>query len=631
MSRFGGPGGFGPDGGGLRSSYRGMPSTDVEPKSDISWQEVQRVLIYLQPYKWQIALVLFSIGIGSLLSLVPPQLIRAIIDKALPQGNARLLNLLSLASVALAMGTALLDVGRTYLITWISQRIMLDLRAQLYERLAHMTLRFYTLTRTGEIITRLNNDVGGVEGLIHVIVVTIVTNVITLVATLIMIFAMNWKLAILAIVLVPLFTLPVRRVGRLRRTLTRMMQEKRSDLNSFIHETLGISGYLLTKVFGREELQQERFTERNLSLMELSIRQAMVGRWFFAMLGVLGALGGAVIWWYGGHLHLRHGLSLGTIVAFTAYLGRLYGPVGSLANVRVEFVRSMAHFERIFEYIDASPEIADGERVLELPEGSVEFSNVTFSYQPNGRPALRDVSFTVPPGRMVALVGPSGAGKTTMTYLIPRLYDPLIGIVRIDGVDVREFTLRSLRRHIGIVTQETFLFHTTVRENLLFANSDATQEQLEQACQQADIHQRIMALPEGYETTVGERGFKLSGGEKQRLAIARVILKQPRILILDEATSSLDSESEAQVQAALERLMVGRTSIVIAHRLSTILAADLILVLHEGRIVERGTHAQLLEEAGLYSRLFHQQFGRGLKLDGSPGHPPRRRPRAMES
>jgi ATP-binding cassette subfamily B protein len=631
MGRFGGPEGFsGGYGERFRGSYRGGDPAD-ERKSDVDWHEVRRVLAYLKPYKWQIALVLLSIGVGSVLSLAPPQLIRAIIDKALPQRNARLLNLLSLGSIALAVVSALLSVGRTYLITWTSQRIMLDLRAQLYERLAHMTLRFYTLTRPGDIITRLNNDVSGVQGLINVIVVTIVTNVITLVTTLIVIFAMNWQLAVLAVILVPLFVLPVRRVGRIRRALTRMMQEKRSDLNSFIHETLGISGYLLTKVFGREELQQERFTEKNLDLMELSIRQAMVGRWFFAMLGVLGAFGSAIIWWSGGHLHFRHGLSLGTIVAFTAYLGRLYGPVRSLANVRVEFVRSMAHFERLFEYIDASPEIVDGERELTSPKGSLEFSSVTFSYEPDGKPALKDVSFAAPAGRMVALVGPSGAGKTTITYLIPRLYDPSVGQVLVDGDNVREFTLTSLRRHIGMVTQETFLFHTTVRENLLFANPDATDEQLEQACRQADIHERIVALPEGYETTVGERGFKLSGGEKQRLAIARVILKQPRILILDEATSSLDSESEAQVQAALERLMVGRTSIVIAHRLSTILAADLILVLHEGRIVEQGTHAQLLQEAGLYSRLFHQQFARGLELNGISGESHRGRRRAAEN
>jgi len=400
-----------------------------------------------------------------------------------------------------------------------------------------------------------------------------------------------------------------------------MTQEKRSDLNSFINETLGISGYLLTKVFGREDLQKLRFTEKNLDLMELSIRQAMVGRWFFAMLSVLGAFGSAVIWWFGGHLHFRYGLSLGTIVAFTAYLGRLYGPVGNLANVRVEFVRSMAHFERLFEYLDAELEIVGGHKELIQPKGSVEFVNVTFSYQPGEKPVLEDVSFRVEPGQMVALVGPSGAGKTTITYLIPRLYDPTVGHVLIDGTDVRELTLSSLRRHIGVVTQETFLFHTTVRENLLFANPNATDEQIMEACRQADIHDRIMALPDGYDTVVGERGYKLSGGEKQRLAIARVILKQPRILILDEATSSLDSESEAQVQAALERLMVGRTSIVIAHRLSTILSADLILVLHNGRIIEQGSHAQLLQETGLYSRLFHQQFSKGLELNGTSERP----------
>lgn len=622
MGRFGGPGGFGDHRGGSgRFSHRGGHDRIDEQKTDVNWQEVRRVLAFLKPYTWRIALILFSIAVGSILSLLPPLLIRAIIDVALPERSTRLLNLLSLGSVALAIASALLRVGRTYLITSTSQRIMLDLRAQLYEHLANMSLRFYTTTRPGDIITRLNNDVSGVNGLINVIVVTIFTNVITLTTALVMVFAMDWRMALLAVVLIPLFVLPVRRVGRIRRALTRMTQEKRSDLNSFIHETLGISGYLLTKVFGREGLQQQRFTEKNTDLMELSIRQDMVGRWFFAMLSVLGAFGGAVIWWFGGHLHFRYGLSLGTIVAFTTYLGRLYGPVGNLANVRVEFVRSMAHFERLFEYLDASPEIVGGARELIRPQGGVEFANVTFAYQPGEKPVLENVSFRVAPGQMVALVGPSGAGKTTITYLIPRLYDPTVGHVLIDGTDAREFTLSSLRRHIGVVTQETFLFHTSVRENLLFANPDATDEQIREACRQADIHGRIMALPDGYDTLVGERGYKLSGGEKQRLAIARVILKQPRILILDEATSSLDSESEAQVQAALERLMIGRTSIVIAHRLSTVLSADLILVLHDGHIIEQGSHAQLLKETGLYSRLFHQQFGKGLELNGTSGRP----------
>ena len=622
MGRFGGPGGLGDYGRGSgRFSHRDGHDRTDEQKTDVHWHEVRRVLAFLKPYIWQIALILLSIAVSSILSLLPPLLIRAIIDIALPERNPYLLNLLSLGSLGLAVASALLQVGRTYLITSTSQRIMLDLRAQLYEHLSHMSLRFYTTTRPGDIITRLNNDVSGVQGLINVIVVTIFTNVITLATASVMIFAMDWRLALLAVVLIPLFVLPVRRVGRIRRALTRMTQEKRSDLNSFINETLGISGYLLTKVFGREDLQKLRFTEKNLDLMELSIRQAMVGRWFFAMLSVLGAFGSAVIWWFGGHLHFRYGLSLGTIVAFTAYLGRLYGPVGNLANVRVEFVRSMAHFERLFEYLDAELEIVGGHKELIQPKGSVEFVNVTFSYQPGEKPVLEDVSFRVEPGQMVALVGPSGAGKTTITYLIPRLYDPTVGHVLIDGTDVRELTLSSLRRHIGVVTQETFLFHTTVRENLLFANPNATDEQIMEACRQADIHDRIMALPDGYDTVVGERGYKLSGGEKQRLAIARVILKQPRILLLDAATSSLDSESEAQVQAALERLMVGRTSIVIAHRLSTILSADLILVLHNGRIIEQGSHAQLLQETGLYSRLFHQQFSKGLELNGTSERP----------
>lgn len=625
MGRFAGPAGMSLGGRPGPGRDIGAEPPDMSTQTDINWSEVRRVLGYLRPYALKIAVVLGSIALGSVLALIPPQLIRAIIDRALPHRDARLLNLLSLASVALAVASALLGVARTYLVTWVCQRIMFDLRAQLYNRLQDMSLRFFTVTRTGDILTRLNNDIGGIEGLVHIILTSIITNVITVVTTVVVIFSMNWRLAVIALVIVPLFTLPVRRVGRLRRQLTRLMQRQRSDVNSFIQETLGVSGYLLTTVFGREGLQSSRFSEKNLSLMELSIKQAMVGRWFFAMLGVLGAFGGAIIWWCGGHLFLQGQLSLGIIVAFSAYLGRLYGPVGQLVNIRVEFVRTMAHFERVFEYMDAPPELVDGPREPSSVSGQVEFADVTFSYSPEDEPALRSVSFAAPPGRMVALVGPSGAGKTTITYLIPRLYDPSAGLVLLDGVDVREYRLTSLRQHIGMVTQETFLFHTTIRENLLFANPEATQEELEEACRQANIHERILALPEGYDTLVGERGFKLSGGEKQRLAIARVILKQPRILILDEATSSLDSESEAMVQAALERLMVGRTTIVIAHRLSTILAADLILVLEDGHVVERGAHRELLAAGGLYSRLFHQQFSRGLA--DVPMRPGMRRPR----
>jgi len=450
--------------------------------------------------------------------------------------------------------------------------------------------------------------------------------------------SIEWRLALLSVVVLPLFLLPARRVGSILRRIRRQAMEYSADMSSIITETLGINGVLLVKTFGRQRQEVARFRETNRNVRDVGVRRALVGRWFFLGLGIASAIGTALIYWVGGYLVLREAITVGTIVAFAAYLTRLYGPISSLSNVQVGFAQSVVSFERVFEYLDLPVEIEDRPGAVELGRvhGHLRFEGVSFSYlaedelseQPASEPgenahepeeavgiittrrwAVRDLSFEICPGQLAALVGPSGAGKTTITYLLARLYDPTEGRITLEGHDLRAVSQESLARQIGIVTQETYLFHDSVRANLLYARPEATQAELEAACRAANIHDFIAALPDDYDTVVGERGYRLSGGEKQRLAIARVILKDPCLLILDEATSHLDSPSEALIQAALEPLLARRTSLVIAHRLSTILAADQILVLDEGRLLEEGSHAELLARGGLYAHLYETQFG----------------------
>ncbi len=582
-----------------------------EPSPDLRLDRatLARIGAYFRPY-WLPSLgVLVCILVGALVGLLPPLLVRALIDEAIPRGDHAQLALLSLGMILAPAAAGLLQVAQTYLNTLVGQRVMLDLRNESYERLIAMPLRFFTATRTGEIMSRLTNDISGIQNVVTNTVVQLLTNTLTILTTLVLIFALDWRLSLLAVAILPLFVLPTRRVGQIRRDLQRATQAKLADLNALMQETLSVSGVLLVKTFAREDDERRRFRQRSGELMALQMRANMVGRWFFMVLGLFGAIGPALVYWYGGYLAIEGALSVGTIVAFVAFLGRLYQPLNALVNWNVEAIASLALFERIFQYLDLRPEIADrpGARPLPPIEGRITFDHVGFSYIP-GRPALHDITFEAQPGQIVALVGPSGAGKTTITYLVPRLYDVTEGRVLIDGHDVRDVTRASLAAQIGVVTQETYLFHASVAENLRYARPDATDAELEAACRAAHIHDLIASLPEGYRTKVGERGYRLSGGEKQRLAIARVILKNPRILILDEATSSLDSTSEALIQQALDELMRGRTSLVIAHRLSTIRAADLILVVDGGRIVERGTHAELLAVGGLYTRLYEQQF-----------------------
>jgi ATP-binding cassette subfamily B protein len=501
-----------------------------------------------------------------------------------------------------------------------------------------MSLRFFTHTKSGEIVSRFNNDVVGAQSAVTGTLPNIVTNGVTLISTLVVMISIEWRLALLSVVVLPLFLLPARRVGRVLRGIRRQAMEYNADMSNIITETLGISGVLLVKTFGRQRQEVTRFREANRHVRDIGVRRALVGRWFFLGLGIASAIGTALIYWVGGYLVLGGAITVGTIVAFAAYLARLYGPISSLSNVQVEFAQSMVSFERVFEYLDLPIEIKDQEGAVELErvDGLVRFDGVSFSYlardeakeipvpglgvagdQTEGaggaittrRWALRNLSFEICPGQLVALVGPSGAGKTTLTYLLPRLYDPTEGRITLDGLDLRSISQESLAQQVGMVTQETYLFHDSVRANLLYARPGASQAELEAACRAANIHDFVAALPEGYDTVVGERGYRLSGGEKQRLSIARVILKDPCLLVLDEATSHLDSHSEALIQAALEPLLVGRTSLVIAHRLSTILAADRILVLDHGRLVEQGSHAELLARGGLYSFLYETQFG----------------------
>ena len=570
---------------------------------------LRRIPRYFRPYWRSWLVIIICMAITAVGALIPPLLAREIIDDALPNRDGRLLVWLAVGAVLIGLFTRLVNVGRFALSVRIGQGVMFDLRNELYRHLQRQSLRFFTETRTGEVMSRVNNDVAGVESVVSSTPNNIVNNIITVLATTVLMLSLNWQLAAVALAILPFFILPARRVGRIRQELRRETAERQGGLSSFMQETLSISGFVLVKAFARERYEANRFRERTSELRALEIRQRMVGRWFFMVVSLFEAIGPALIYLYGGWLVIGGQISIGTVVAFVAFLRQLYGPISELANVHVDVMGSLALFERLFEYLDLEPEIQERPDALIPPptRGAICFDDVSFGYVAD-RLALDSVSFEARPGQLVALVGPSGAGKTTVTYLVPRFYDPTAGRIAIDGHDLRDLSLEWLRSQIGIVTQETFLFHTSVRENLLCGRPEATQNEVEAACRAAHIHEFIAGLPDGYETIVGERGYRLSGGEKQRIAIARVLLKNPRILLLDEATSSLDSRSEALIQAALTPLLAGRTSLVIAHRLSTILAADLILVLDRGRLVERGTHPELLALGGLYARLYRQQF-----------------------
>ncbi|GAC1312012.1 MAG: ABC transporter ATP-binding protein [Vulcanimicrobiaceae bacterium] len=571
----------------------------------VNWR---RLGLLFTPYWRQEALVLVCIVIASILGLAPAILTRHLIDVSLATHDVRALWRDIGGMMVAAVVGALLMVYQGYLNSQVGEGIMRDIRTGLVSHLHRMPISFFTNTKTGEIMNRVSSDVDNVDSVVTGTLVTIVTNIAMIVTTVITMFVLDWKLSLLALAVVPLMILPLSPVGRRMYAVRKLTREKRDEIESLTQETLSISGITLIKSFVREAFEGRRFRSVSNDLMGLEIRLAMVGRWFVAAIAAMVIVGPAIVWLGGGYLTIYSGLTVGTIVAFVALLSRLYGPASALAGVQVQIISALAVFERIFEYLDMEPEPTGTQRLSHVA-GDIRFEGVRFAYTPE-RTALERVDLHIAPGQVAAFVGPSGAGKTTITQLVPRFYDPQDGTIRIDGIDVRDVLLESLRSHIGIVTQETYLFHDTIARNLRYGREDATQLELETAARAANIHHFIASLPDGYQTVTGERGHKLSGGERQRLAIARVLLKDPRILILDEATSALDSENEALIQAAFDKAMRGRTSLVIAHRLSTILTADVIFVVEAGRIVERGTHAELLAKSGRYTRLYQTQFER---------------------
>jgi len=602
---------------------------------------LRRVARLFRPYRGRVALIVVLILITSGLGVVNPLLTKQVFDKALfPPGesgpNLGLLYALVGLMIVVPIVAAAIGVFQTYLTTVVGQRVMQDLRNRLFEHLQSMSLRFFTATRTGELQSRLQNDVGGVQNVVTNTASSVLSNVVTVLSTVAAMLILSWQLTLLALGIIPVFVYLTYRVGRVRRRISGETQESLADLSALTEETLSVSGVLLTKVFDRRGDVIERYRGENRRLAGLQVRQSMVGRSFFAVVQTFFSVAPALVYLVAGHADL----SSGTIVAFTTLQTRLLFPIGQTLQTAVEVQASLALFERIFQYLDLPHDIVDRKGARTIPpediRGEVALRDVWFRYEEpterifdgasvdgDGAVAaidgarrrewtLEDLSLAVEPGQLAAIVGPTGAGKTTISYLIPRLYEPTRGRVELDGYDVRDLTQATLAGAIGMVTQETYLFHASVRENLLYAKPDATQEELERAATAAQIHDRIIELSDGYDTVVGERGYRMSGGEKQRLAIARVILKDPRVLILDEATSALDTTSERLVQAALEPLMKHRTTIAIAHRLSTIISADVIFVLERGRLVESGTHADLLAAGGLYAQLYQQQFAGGL-------------------
>lgn len=600
---------------------------------------LRRVWGYARPYRGALLGVVFTVLVISGLSVVPPILVRELIDVAIPGRDLGYLTLLGGAMVAVPVINALVGILQRWWSARVGEGIIFDLRRQLYRHLQKMSVRFFTATKTGELVSRLNNDVVGAQQAVTGTFVTILSNVVSVAAILAVMLRSSVLLTLLAVAALPLFIFPARRVGAILRRIIQRQMDHNAAMSAIVQETFNVSGALLVKLFNRGDYEAGRFAREAGQVRDLGVRRALIGRWFFAGLGLVSAVGTAAVFWVGGYLVVQGSLTLGTVVMFSTLLTQLYAPLTAISNSRVELATSLVSFERVFEILDLPTDLPEPERPVRLTEvaGRVVFEDVWFTYrtespvgleairrfssEPEGRVAerrwaLEDVSFVVEPGELVALVGPSGAGKTTVAYLIPRLYDVTKGRVMIDGHDVRELSLGSLSDAVGVVTQETYLFHDTIAANLRYARPEASEAELLEACAAANLTELIENLPQGLETVVGERGYRLSGGEKQRLAIARVILKDPAILILDEATSHLDSRSEALIQEALERVMSGRTSIVIAHRLSTVQKADRILVFDRGRLVEQGTHHELLSAGGLYAMLYETQFRAGEMLTG---------------
>jgi ATP-binding cassette subfamily B protein len=652
----------------MHGHYGRSRSNTSDEKPKITRGLLKRVWTYARPYRWWISGMLVITLAVSALGLLTPLILRDLIDRTLPERDLDRLVRLIVALVAIPFMTGGLNVILRQLSARVGEGVVYDLRVALFSHLQRMSLSFFTNTKVGELMSRLNNDVVGAQTAVSNVFVNIVTSIIQAGAVLAVMLALEWRLALISIAILPVFLFAARSLGKRLRDITREQLDLNARMNAIMQELLNISGALLVKLFGRTIEEDNRFKQRAGKVRDIGVRRAVTGMFFFVSISLLSSIGVALVYGVGGYLVIQQTITIGTIVALGAYLSNLYGALQTLTSAPVDFATSMVSFERVFEVLDLPHQIREKAAAHTLSEtrGVLEFQNVGFRYTteskallkevrrfgqgqevrtvlsdegnekaPNGQSdhgdektvvgpsqareeVLENITFRAEPSHLVALVGPSGAGKTTLTYLIPRLYDPTAGRILIDGCDLREVTLESLTRQIGMVTQEAYLFHDTIRVNLLYGKTDATQTEIEVAARAANIHDFIMGLPSRYETVVGERGYRLSGGEKQRMVLARVILKDPRILVLDEATSSLDSHSEGLIHEALKRVMVGRTSIVIAHRLSTILAADLILVMDRGQIVERGTHAELLNQGKLYSSLYETQFrSKGKERDGN--------------
>lgn len=604
-----------------------LTEDEKQNKPKVTKALLLRILSYLKPYKWHFTLVFIALAISAVLGLFPSVITGKIVDSIISESRslALLLRLVILAFVVLT-SSQIISVLEQYINSWISQKIIYDMRNEMYDHLQHMPHSFFTNEKQGDIITRMNSDINGVSSIISGTLTSIVSNTLTVGVSVFYLFYTDWRLAIVGLIVLPIMIFPTRSVGKKRWSLATLSQEKHDELNQQINETLSVSGSMLVKLFTKEKTEFEKFKRINNETTQITIKEHRAGSWFHVLLGMFIQIAPLLIYFAGGFLIIGgvdQSLTVGDITVVVALVNRLYQPVRMLLNLQVDFVRSMALFTRIFEYLDRSHEIENPEnpKTPDMTDSCVEFKNVKFHYEPT-KEILKGIDFFVPSGKMYAIVGTSGAGKSTIIGLIPRLYDAVEGKVLVSGTDVKEFDLKYLRTNIGIVTQDTYLFNGTILENLLYAKPEATMDEITEACKVANIFDFIDRLPQKFDTVVGNRGLKLSGGEKQRVSIARVILKNPKILILDEATSSLDSVSESQIQSALNNVMVGRTSIVIAHRLSTVMAADKIMLIENGVISETGTHDELLSRSDGYRELYETQFRRIIDYENSKKEKP---------